>query len=141
MMSDFRPLLQLQGEMNRMLESFFEDLPASRGYAQGWPALNTWEDGDAAYVEAELPGLSADDVDVYASGAELTISGRRKIDEPEGGTWHRRERSQGRFSRTVSLPWEIDADKIEAKFQDGVLTVRLPKSEAHKPKKVKVLGA
>ena len=135
------PLLRLQGEMNRLFENFFEDLPASRPYARGWPALNTWEDGDNAYVEAELPGLGMDDVEVYVTGDQLTLSGERKITDPQDGTWHRRERSQGRFSRTVSLPWEIDADRVEAKFQDGVLTVRLPKCESCKPKKVKVLTA
>ena len=135
------PLLRLHGEMNRLFENFFEDAPASRPYAQGWPAMNTWSDGDAAWVEAELPGLEMDDVEVYVSGDELTISGERKIRDPANGQWHRRERSQGRFSRTLSLPWEIDADKVEARLRDGVLTVRLPKCENCKPKKVKVLGA
>ena len=141
----FGPLLRLQGEMNRLFENFFEDLPAARPYARGWPALNTWEDGDNAYVEAELPGLSMDDVEVYVTGDQLTISGERKIADPQTGagtgSWHRRERSQGRFSRTVSLPWEINADRVEARLQDGVLTVRLPKCESCKPKKVKVLTA
>ena len=135
------PLLRLHGEMNRLLESFFEDLPTSRPYARRWPALNTWEDADAAWVEAELPGMSMDDLEIYVSGDALTVAGERKIADPQGGQWHRRERAQGRFSRTVSLPWQIDADKVEAKLQDGVLTVRLPKCDNCKPKKVKVLGA
>jgi len=139
------PILRLHGEMNRLFESFFEDAPApsraTRPYASGWPALNTWEDGDAAWVEAELPGLAIEDVEVLVSGGEVTINGERKIAAPENAAWHRRERSQGRFSRTLSLPWEIDADKVEARLQDGVLTVRLPKCEACKPKKVKVLTA
>jgi HSP20 family protein len=141
MMNDFAPLMQLQGQMNRMFENFFEDLPANRPYATGYPALNTWEDGDSAYVEAELPGLSLDDLEIYVTGNELRIAGERKIAEPEGTSWHRRERAQGRFSRTLTLPWEIDADKVEATLRDGVLTVRLPKCESCKPKKVKVLTA
>ena len=139
--SGFAPLMRLHNEMNRLFESVFDDLPAGRPYAAGWPALNTWEDGDNAYVEAELPGLSMDDLEVYVTGDQLTIRGERKIADPQDGSWHRRERSQGRFSRTVALPWEIDPDHVEAKLQDGVLTVRLPKCEACKPKKVKVLSA
>ena len=136
------PFARLHGEMNRLLESFFEDAPAAaRPYAGGWPALNTWEDGDAAWVEAELPGLSLDDLDLSVTGDRLTIAGQRKIPDPGDAQWHRRERSQGRFSRTLTLPWEIDVDKVEAKLHDGVLTVRLPKCENCKPKKVKVLGA
>ncbi len=133
------PLLRLHDDMSRLFEGFFEDMPDARPYGAGYPALNTWEDGDSAYVEAELPGLGMDDLEVLVSGNEVTINGQRKIDAAQGATWHRQERSQGRFSRTLSLPWEIDADKVEAKLQDGVLTVRLPKCESCKPKKVKVV--
>jgi len=141
MMNQFTPLMRLQDEMNRLFENFFEDLPAQRPYGAGYPALNTWEDGDAAYVEAELPGMNMDDVEIYVTGKELTIGGERKIAQPEGASWHRRERSQGRFTRTLSLPWDIDADRVEARLQDGVLAIKLPKAETSKPKKVKVLGA
>jgi len=141
MMNDFAPLMQLQGQMNRLFENVFEDLPAVRPYAAGYPALNTWEDGDNAYLEAELPGLSMDEVEIYVTGNEVRMGGERKIAEPEGASWHRRERSQGRFSRTLTLPWEIDADRVEATLRDGVLSVRLPKCESCKPRKVKVLTA
>ena len=134
------PLLRLHNDMNRLFEGFFEDLPDVRPYGAAYPALNTWEDGDSAYVEAELPGLGMDDVEIFVSGNEVTINGQRKIEAADGANWHRRERAQGKFSRMLSLPWEIDADKVEAKLQDGVLTVRLPKCESCKPKKVKVLG-
>lgn len=135
------PFTRLHGEMNRLLDTFLEDAPASRPYARAWPALNTWQDEEAAWVEAELPGLAMDDVEVYVTGDQLTLSGERRITDPQGASWHRRERSHGRFSRTVSLPWRINADKVGAKFRDGVLTVRLPKAEELRPKKVKVLGA
>ena len=134
------PLLRLPDEMNRLFEGFFEDMPALRPYGRTFPALNSWEDGDAGYIEAELPGLGMDDVEVLVSGNDVTINGRRKIEAPEGATWHRRERSHGEFSRTLTLPWAIDADKVEAKFRDGVLTVTLPKSESNKPKRVTVQG-
>ncbi len=82
-----------------------------------------------------------EDLEVLVSGNEVTITGERKIREPESANWHRRERSQGRFSRTLTLPWEVDADKVQATLRDGVLSVRLPKAESAKPKKVKVLTA
>jgi HSP20 family protein len=135
------PLMRLHDEMDRMFEGFFEDLPPARPYARAWPALNTWEDADGAWIEAELPGLGMDDVELLVSGADVTINGERKAQDPKGAAWYRRERSHGRFSRTLTLPWPIDADKVEAKLQDGVLTIRLPRSESTKPKKVKVLSA
>lgn len=143
MSQTYSPLFRLHNEMNRLFETFADDLPQVRPYGAGWPALNTWEDGDHAYLEAELPGLTMDDIEVYVLGNELTISGERKFEEPKAGeaSWHRRERSHGRFSRSVTLPWEIDAEKVEATLHDGVLTVRLPKAESAKPRKVKVLTA
>jgi len=140
-MDGFQPLARLQRDMNRLFEGFFEDTPADRPYARGYPAMNVWEDGECAYVEAELPGLSMENIEVLVSGNELTLKGRRRSAEQKDAAWHRRERAQGDFARTVALPWEIDADKCEARLTDGVLTLRLPKSEAAKPKKVKVLTA
>ena len=141
MLNDFAPLLRLQNEMNRLFEDFFEDMPANRPYGRQYPAMNLWEDGDAAYVESELPGLTLEDLDVSVRGNELTISGERKIAEQKEANWHRRERGYGRFTRTLQIPWEIDADKVEATLRDGVLTVKLPKSESAKPRKVQVLTA
>src|SRR4051812_17898348 len=107
MSGSYSPFAQLEGEMDQLFEGFFKDLPAARSYAAGYPALNTWEDGDAAYVEAELPGMSLDDLEIYVRGSDVTISGERKMAQPENASWHRRERSQGKFSRSLSLPWEI----------------------------------
>jgi HSP20 family protein len=141
MMNDFAPLMRLHNDMNQWFESFFEAVPALRGYAAGYPALNLWDDGENAYVEAELPGLSMDDVELYAHENELTITGQRKLAEVADGGYHRRERAAGKFSRTVTLPWRFDADKVRARLTNGVLTVTLPKCAECKPKKVKVLPA
>ena len=141
MTNDFAPLFRLQNEMNRLFEDFFEDVPATRPYGRQYPAMNLWEDGDAAYVESELPGLTLEDLDVTVRGNELTLAGERKIAEQKEVNWHRRERGYGRFTRTLQIPWEIDADKVEATLRDGVLTVKLPKAESAKPRKVKVLTA
>jgi len=141
-MNDFAPLARLHEDMNRWFENFFEDVPQLRGYAAGYPGLNLWEDGDAARVEAELPGLGMDDVEIYVTGNELRIEGERKFAAAPGqAAYRRRERAAGRFSRTLTLPWEVDADKVEAKLHNGVLTVTLPKCESCKPRKVKVLSA
>lgn len=141
MMNDWMPLTRLQHEMNRLFEDFFQDMPVDRGYATGYPGVNLWEDGEAAYLEAELPGLSMEDIEVLVTGNEVTINGERKIAGVENASYHRRERGTGRFSRTLTLPWEIDPEKVQAKLHDGVLTVTLPKSETARPKKVKVLTA
>ena len=141
-MNEFAPIMRLQDEMNRVFENFFDDVPALRGYAAGYPGINLWEQGDTAYVESELPGLAMEDVEVLVTGNELTISGERKIGiAPEGASYQRRERPAGRFSRVLTLPWEVDADKVQATLHDGVLSITLPKCESCKPKKVKVLSA
>ena len=74
-------------------------------------------------------------------GDQMTITGQRRIAEPKDAGICRRERTQGSFVRTMTLPWKIDSEKIEATLRDGVLTIKLPKSEHAKPKKVKVLTA
>lgn len=137
--SDFSPLTRLHSEMNRLIEHFFEDMPETRPYGTGYPALNMWEDGDNAYIECELPGLTLDDIEVLVSGSDVTLKGTRKIGEHQNASWHRRERAQGSFARTLTLPWEVDSDKVTATFRDGVLIVQLPRAESAKPKKVKVL--
>jgi HSP20 family protein len=124
--------------MNDLFEHFFEDLPNTRPFSAGYPALNAWEDGDHVYLEAELPGMTMDDVELLACGNEVTINGERKIAEQENAAYHRRERTAGRFSRTITLPWEVNCDKAEAKLTDGVLSVRLPKAETSKPKRVQI---
>jgi HSP20 family protein len=141
MLDEFTPLMRLQDEMNRLFDSFVEESPAQRGYAAGYPGINLWEEGDNAYVEAELPGFSMEDVEVLVTGDQLTINGQRKATDRSNASYHRRERGTGRFSRALTLPWQVDADKVQAKLVDGVLTVTLPKSDLAKPKKIKLLGA
>lgn len=102
------------------------------------PALNVIEDGDTIVVEAEVPGLKAGDVEVSFENGELTLKGEKKFEAKENAPLRRRERVYGAFSRTLTLPWEIAADKISAELKDGVLTVAMPKAEAAKPRKVAV---
>ena len=119
-------------------------LPASCGRARlptagVFPLVNLTEDKDGYYVRAELPGLKADELDISATGNTLSISGERKIfDEGENVRYHRREREAGTFSRIISLPGEVDANKIEAELKDGILTARISKAEAAKPRQITV---
>lgn len=104
-----------------------------------FPLMNVTEDTDKYYVRAELPGLSAGELDISVTGDTLSISGQRKLaSEDEKAQYHRREREAGRFSRIVTLPGQTDTEKVEASCTDGVLTVTLPKAEAAKPKQISV---
>ena len=129
-------------EMDRLVGDFFGPLAGELQRlvpAAGFPNLNVWEDGDVVFAEAEVPGLKAEDLDISVIGNQLTVKGRRAALAVDGGTYHRRERNVGEFVRTVSLPTEIDADKVEAVLADGVLKISLPKAEAAKPRKVTVV--
>jgi len=104
-----------------------------------FPLMNVTEEKDSYYVRAELPGLKGDVLDISVTGDTLSISGERKIvPEDEKARYHRREREAGRFSRIVSLPGQFDTGKVEADCADGVLTIKLPKAEAAKPKQITV---
>jgi HSP20 family protein len=105
---------------------------------KAFPALNIWEDGDNLNAEAELPGLTMDQVEVYVVGNELTIRGQRHATADAKHEFHRRERGAGEFARTVTLPFEIDAQKVEATLRNGILNITLPKAEAAKPRKIAV---
>lgn len=128
---------RLAREMDRLFGSNGNGV--GRGMSVGtYPALNVWEDEDQLYAEAELPGFSLDELEIYVTGNQLTIKGERRSPESEGGTWHRQERGYGKFARMVELPGELDGDKVSAVFKDGVLLITLPKTEAVKPRRIEV---
>ena len=103
------------------------------------PPLNFSEDKDNYYIRAELPGVKADDLDIQVTGNNLAISGERKIAAAEeDAKYHRREREAGTFSRMIGLPGEVDTDKVEAKLENGILTVLVSKAEVAKPKQITV---
>lgn len=105
--------------------------------AGGYPALNIWDNGDALCVEAEVPGVRKEDLEVFAVGNELTVKGQRQAPEGEF-TYHRQERGTGAFTRVVTLACEVDPERVEAVLDNGVLTIRLPKAEAAKPRQIAV---
>ncbi|MGD9369395.1 MAG: Hsp20/alpha crystallin family protein [Desulfobacteraceae bacterium] len=128
--------------MRRQFDQLFGDVQGpSRGLlgAGVFPQINLTEDADKFYVRAELPGVKTDDIEMQATAKNLSIAGERKIEaENEGVRYHRREREAGRFSRIITMPTEIDPERIEAKLQDGVLTIRVPKAEAVKPRQITI---
>jgi HSP20 family protein len=137
----YNPVSTLRGEVDRLFGDFFgpAGAPASTTGTHAFPALNIWEREGELFVEAELPGLKNDDLDISVVGQQLVIKGRRADFEPqEGVAFHRRERGVGEFVRAVDLPVEVDADRVEAKLADGVLVITLPKAEAAKPRKIQV---
>lgn len=136
-------LQQLQSEMNRLFERWSDAggrlLPGAAVAA--YPPVNVWEDADTISVEAEMPGLSLADLEIYVTGGnQLTIKGERRSNLPDKGTWHRQERSYGGFVRTLALPCDVNRDNVDAHFENGILLVKLAKHESAKPRKIVVRG-
>jgi HSP20 family protein len=132
----FRELRELQERMSRL----FDDR-GLHGVEQGtstFPPLDIRHDAENVYVIAELPGIALESLDLSITGDALSIKGERKAPEVAEEKFHRRERTFGHFARLVSLPDPVDADKIRAALKDGILRVTLPKSEAAKPRQIKV---
>jgi HSP20 family protein len=133
------PFGQLRSEISRLLDVFDPFADGGTPMRTGrFPALNVWEDGQSVYAEAELPGVSHDDLDVSVVGNELTIKGSRKPMESKGVSYHRQERQVGEFTRVLTLPVDVDADSVQASLKDGVLQIKMPKSHAARPKKIDV---
>ena len=127
-------------EFDRLFSSLFEN---SGRQAQRWvPAMDLVEADDHFILKADLPGLGEDDVALEVQDGVLTISGSREAEEQrtEQG-WYRLERSYGSFSRSLTLPDGIDPDKVEAKFDRGVLEVHIPKPEERKPRRISIGNA
>jgi HSP20 family protein len=140
-------LTRWDSEMDRMMEDFF-----GRSMRPWWPArwlrgdgeitapvVDVYEEKDEVVVKAELPGLDKKDIEVNISDSELTLKGQKKKEEEiEKENYYRRERSYGAFLRSVELPTDVQADKVKASFKNGILEVRVPKTEEAKTKTIKV---
>lgn len=136
------PMNQLREEVDRVFGDFFgggaPNASRTATAPRCFPAVNVWERGDELFIEAELPGLNENDVDISVNGGELLIKGKRMDLDEKDAVYHRRERGVGEFSRVLRLPIEAAVDKIQAKLSDGVLLITLPKAEASKPRKIQV---
>jgi len=134
----FEELDRIRRHMDRIMDAFSTD--SSLGFSAGvFPAINLTEDEGNYYVRAELPGVSSRDLEIQATGRNLTISGKRDLEvEPGKAKFHRREREAGRFSRALAMPKDIDAQHVEARLANGILTLRVPKAESAKPKRIAI---
>jgi HSP20 family protein len=138
-----RDMMNVQDEMNRLFDRFFgkelwdEDEQLSQ---MNWfPVVDIKENKDEFAIFAELPGMKKEDVHITFSDGKLVIEGERKKEQEEKeANYHRVERSYGKFCRTFQLPSGIQANKIAADFKDGILKIKLPKSEEVKPKEIEV---
>jgi len=142
-LADWSPLdrfISLRDEFNRLMELPFGDMARSSEFFQGWiPRLDVFEDKDNLVVKMEVPGMKKEELEISLHDSVLTIAGERKAKEPTPDTQvHRSERFLGRFHRSISVSKPIAIDKIKATYQDGILTVTLPKTEEAKPRQIEV---
>ena len=136
-----RELTTLQNEMNRLFGSAFDTpTPGNGGTLRRWmPAMDLVEADEHFVLRADLPGMSEEDVNIEVEERVLTISGERKAEHTETKDGYQRfERAFGAFSRSLTLPEGIDAEAVSASFDRGVLEVRIPKPEQHKPRKISI---
>lgn len=135
-----RELDRLRKEMDDLWSRFFGERPFGRRVDEEWsPSVDLSETKDNFVVKAELPGLEVKDIDVSISGEVLTIRGEKKKEEEEKGEHHHYvERFYGSFQRSFRLPTNVQADKVEASFDKGVLKITLPKVEEAKKKEIQV---
>ncbi len=135
-----REFKRMEDEMKRLLYSFGRTLLESPFTTTSeFPPVNVWTNEDDAVVTTEIPGVDPETIDISVKGQVLTIRGSRQSEElKEGESYHRRERWGGQFTRTIDLPFNIELNKVEARFNKGMLYITLPRAEADKPKKISV---
>ena len=138
-----RELGTLQSEMNRLFNTVFDGPAPSGATMRRWmPAMDLLEAGDEFLLRADLPGLSEDDVKIELEDSTLTISGERKAEhEGQGEGFYRVERATGAFSRSLTLPKGVDPEAVSARFDRGVLEVRIPKPAERKPRRISIGGS
>ena len=139
----YRDLVSLREAMDRLVEDSFVRP------SLGWPvpagpgtlAVDVYETDDDVVVKSAIPGVKPEDIDISLTGDTLTIKGETKFEEEvKEENYVRREMRYGSFARTVTVPVSVVADKADAEFEDGVLTLTLPKAEETKPKTIKIKG-
>lgn len=135
----FRRMAELRGEMDRLFEAVARggERPLFRAETTS-PPVNLYDTGEALVVEAQLPGVKLEDIEVTAQRDVLRISGKREVVLPEGFKTHRAERRSFTFTRAFALNAKCDLDKVTASAVNGVLTITLPKAPEAKPRKISV---
>ena len=129
----WREMQYIHNEMNRLMEGI--TVP----YSANFPEVNIWEAEEDVIVTAEIPGVDPNRIEISVKGETLMISGYRIADElKEGEFYHRQERSHGNFSKLIEVPFHINATKVEANYENGILKLTLPRSEEEKKKKIEI---
>jgi HSP20 family protein len=129
----------LRDHFSRLFELVYPGRSTAESLGDWSPALDAFEDNDKYVVSLEVPGLKKEDISVVVHDGVLTVSGERKTEKDvKTGIVHRTERYYGKFSRSVSLPSAVKADKVLANYKDGILTVEVPKADEAKPKSIEV---
>lgn len=141
-LSDIDRLFGSMNLLQKKLDSLYSDYGKPSGYRWDMetasPRTNLYEEGDTFEIRAEVPGLDKDDLNVKIQGNYLEISGKRSSDAPDGYRLHKTERGIGSFSRSFTLPADVDSTKAQATLENGVLYLTLPKHESAKPKKITI---
>jgi HSP20 family protein len=133
-------MLTLQRELERAFDNpmGFDLGPSGRGV---FPPVNVFSDQTGFVIRMEVPGVAPDQVQIEAQGRTLTVSGKRDAKPPEGGSFHRRERGVGEFSRSIQLPNDLDLARAEATYAHGLLTLRVPKKAEAQPRQISIKAA
>lgn len=129
---------ELRREMNRLFFDFETGGSGAPEGAHGWPSVSLNDQGGALVIRAEVPGLSADKLELSVDESTVTLKGEREDRAPDGYSVHRKERAAYKFARTFTLPSKVDAERAEAEVKNGVLTVTLPKAKEAQPRQINV---
>jgi HSP20 family protein len=132
----FAELRRMQSEMNRLFGGF------TAGSARDFPPVNIWLGENSVVVTAELPGVTRDDVNLSLQDDVLSLAGKREPKtQQEDANWQRRERAYGSFSRAIQLPFRVDPNNVQARFNNGILELELERLEADRPRKIEIRAA
>ena len=132
----FETLMQLQQALDSIHSSSWLSTSTSGGGA--FPPLNVFRKNDDIVIVAEAPGLKKDELEIQVKGRTIQIAGGKNLAYGDRISLHRRERTTGRFSRSLDLPVEIDADKVKAEYRNGMLAIFLQRAEHDKPRSIKI---
>lgn len=134
-----REMMSLRDAMDRLFDDAFTRPLSLRGDGWSAPAIDMYQTDDEIVVKAALPGIKADEVQINITGEVLTLKGEvRHEEETKEKAWHIREQRYGSFERSVALPTAVVSDKAKAEFENGILTITLPKAEEVKPRTISV---
>lgn len=142
--TDLDRMFDAMGLLRGRFDRIFDEFNRSVGYGSevsvsgNYPHTNLYDKGDRFELVAEVPGLRKEDLDIKIQGNYLEISGKREVKGPDGYRIHRNERSSATFTRSLTLPADVDSEKVSASLSDGLLSLNMPKSEAVKPRQISI---